>query len=69
MNVKRLRCVAFVDNEEFVKVRRGRTKFVLLVKCISFLYVQESLLDFFFREIDVYIVNFSISTGNEHCSI
>ena len=27
--VKRFRFVAFVDNKDFLKVRRGRTKFVL----------------------------------------
>ena len=50
------RCVAFVDNEDLVKVHRGRTNFWLNFLRITFLKAKEALL-----------VTFSIANGNAHC--
>ena len=52
MLVKRLCGVTLVDNEDFVKVRRVRTKLYSHFKCMTFLYS----LEFLFCEIDVYFL-------------
>ena len=76
MVLNRLRCIVFVDNEDFVKIYRGRTKFSItltLIKCVTFLYDQESFLVILFCDIDVYwaslVLQLAINTAQFRFSV